>query len=164
MKLSSKHLRSSVAALLLSCVLFTAVGCTSDNKSTDEISEEDISGEIHRKEVFALVSSAENSDTDYSLQYGYIEDIGDVRGYTGGSSASPQAQATCRTWWNYLAAFLDARVAVMQPEEAHADLSRVDTQRKFLNGKNFTLELPLEWTMYGDEFYIDKEQLDGIAD
>lgn len=65
---------------------------------------------------------------------------------------------------DYLAAFLDARVAVMKPEEAHADLSRVDTQRKFLNGKNFTLELPLEWTMYGDEFYLDKEQLDGIAD
>lgn len=45
--------------LLLSCILFSAVGCTSDNKSTDEISEEDISGGIHRKEVFALVSSAE---------------------------------------------------------------------------------------------------------
>lgn len=72
-----------MAALLLSCVLFSAVGCTSDNKSTDEISEEDISGGIHRKEVFALVSSAENSDMDYSLQYGYIEDIGDGRGYTG---------------------------------------------------------------------------------
>lgn len=65
---------------------------------------------------------------------------------------------------DYLAAFLDARIPVMQPEEAHADLSRVDTQRKFLNVKNFTLELPLEWTMYGDEFYLDKEQLDGIAD
>lgn len=84
MKLSSKHLRSSVAMLLLSCVLFSAVGCTSDNKSTDEISEEDISCGILRKEVFALVSSAENSDMDYSLQYGYIEDIGDGRGYTGG--------------------------------------------------------------------------------
>ena len=87
-----------------------------------------------------------------------------AEGYTGGSSASPQAQATCRTWWNYLAAFLDARVAVMQPEEAHADFSRVGTQRKFLNDKNFTLELPLEWTMYGDKFYLDKEQLDDIAD
>ena len=70
--------------LLLSCVLFSAVGCTSDNKSTDEISVEDISCGILRKEVFALVSSAENSDMDYSLQYGYIEDIGDGRGYTGG--------------------------------------------------------------------------------
>ena len=108
-----------MAMLLLSCVLFSAgilfsaVGCTSDNKSTDEISVEDISGGILRKEVFALVSSAENSDMDYSLQYGYIEDIGDVRGYTGGSSASPQALAVCRTWWNYLAAFLDARVSFL---------------------------------------------------
>lgn len=84
MKLSSKHLRSIEAALLLSCVLFSAVGCTSDNKSSDEISEEYISCGILRKEVFALVSSAENSDTDHSLQYGYIEDIGDGRGYTAG--------------------------------------------------------------------------------
>lgn len=83
MKLSSKHLRSTVAMLLLSCVLFSAVGCTSDSKSSDEISVEDISCGILRKEVLALVSSAENSDTDYSLQYGYIEDIGDGRGYTG---------------------------------------------------------------------------------
>ena len=52
--------------LLLSCVLFSAVGCTFDNKSSDKISEDDI------------------SDTDYSLQYGYIEDIGDGRGYIAG--------------------------------------------------------------------------------
>lgn len=80
MKLRSKHLRSTVEMLLLSYVLFSAVGCTSDNKSSDKISEDDISGGILCKEVFALVSSAENSDTDYSLQYGYIEDIGDGRG------------------------------------------------------------------------------------
>lgn len=66
MKLRSKHLRSTEEMLLLSCVLFSAVGCTSDNKSSDKISEGDI------------------SDTDYSLQYGYIEDIGDGRGYTAG--------------------------------------------------------------------------------
>ena len=66
MKLRSKHLRSTVEMLLLSCVLFSAVGCTFDNKSSDKISEDDI------------------SDMDYSLQYGYIEDIGDGRGYTAG--------------------------------------------------------------------------------
>ena len=31
-----------------------------------------------------LVSSAENSSLDWTAQYGYIEDIGDNRGYTGG--------------------------------------------------------------------------------
>jgi chitosanase len=31
-----------------------------------------------------LVSSAENSSLDWQAQYGYIEDIGDGRGYTGG--------------------------------------------------------------------------------
>lgn len=38
-----------------------------------------------KKEIaMQLVSSAENSSTDWRAQYGYIEDIGDNRGYTGG--------------------------------------------------------------------------------
>lgn len=41
------------------------------------------SGEL-KDTVFSLVSSAENSTTDYQSQYGYIEDIGDGRGYTAG--------------------------------------------------------------------------------
>lgn len=37
------------------------------------------------KEVaMVLVSTAENSSTDWRAQYGYIEDIGDGRGYTAG--------------------------------------------------------------------------------
>ncbi|MCI8424640.1 MAG: chitosanase [Adlercreutzia sp.] len=40
-------------------------------------------GEL-RDTVFALVSSAENSTTDYAKEYGYIEDIDDGRGYTCG--------------------------------------------------------------------------------
>ncbi|MER6211218.1 chitosanase [Streptomyces sp. NPDC001642] len=31
-----------------------------------------------------LVSSAENSSLDWEAQYGYLEDVGDGRGYTGG--------------------------------------------------------------------------------
>jgi chitosanase len=38
-----------------------------------------------KKEIaMELVSSAENSSLDWKAQYGYIEDIGDGRGYTGG--------------------------------------------------------------------------------
>lgn len=38
-----------------------------------------------KKEIaMELVSSAENSTLDWKGQYGYIEDIGDGRGYTGG--------------------------------------------------------------------------------
>ncbi len=38
-----------------------------------------------KKEIaMQLVSSAENSSTDWRAQYAYIEDIGDNRGYTGG--------------------------------------------------------------------------------
>ncbi len=39
----------------------------------------------HEKDIaMQLVSSAENSSLDWKSQYGYIEDIGDGRGYTGG--------------------------------------------------------------------------------
>jgi len=37
-----------------------------------------------RDTTFSLVSSAENSTLNYKKQYGYIEDIGDGRGYTAG--------------------------------------------------------------------------------
>lgn len=41
--------------------------------------------DAHKKDIaMQLVSSAENSSLDWRAQYGYIEDIGDGRGYTGG--------------------------------------------------------------------------------
>ena len=70
---------------LIFCICFWVClsGCGqaigNNNTKTADIS----SGEL-RKEVFALVSSAENSSTDYAEQYAYIEDIGDGRGYTAG--------------------------------------------------------------------------------
>jgi chitosanase len=57
--------------------------------------------------------------------------------------------------FTYLNAFLDARVAAMKTEEAHSDTSRVDTaQRVFLNNRNFDLNPPLSWKVYGDPFTI----------
>ena len=56
----------------------------------------------------------------------------------------------------YLNAFLDARVWAMKQEEAHSDTSRVDTeQRVFLNAKNFDLNPPLKWKVYGDSYAIN---------
>jgi chitosanase len=55
----------------------------------------------------------------------------------------------------YLNAFLDARKAAMKTEEAHSDTSRVDTeQRVFLNNRNFDLNTPLTWKVYGDPYTI----------
>jgi chitosanase len=57
----------------------------------------------------------------------------------------------------YLNAFLDARKVAMKHEEAHADTSRVDTaQRVFLKNKNFPLDPPLNWKVYGESFSIKK--------
>lgn len=63
---------------------------------------------------------------------------------------------------DYLTAFLDARVPVMKMEEAHSDLSRLNAQRKFLDEKNFDLKLPLEWTMYGEKYSLNSEQVDNM--
>lgn len=56
----------------------------------------------------------------------------------------------------YLQEFLKAREIVMKQEEAHKDISRIIAQRKFLKEKNYNLELPLEWIMYGERFIVKK--------
>ncbi|MFD7454807.1 chitosanase [Kitasatospora sp. NPDC059827] len=56
----------------------------------------------------------------------------------------------------YLKAFLDARKVVMKKEAAHSDTSRVDTEQSvFLNAKNFDLNPPLKWKVYGDSYSIN---------
>ncbi|MFJ2777147.1 chitosanase [Kitasatospora sp. NPDC087315] len=56
----------------------------------------------------------------------------------------------------YLKAFLDARRAAMKTEEAHSDTTRVDTEQLvFLNAKNFDLNPPLKWKVYGDSYAIN---------
>lgn len=55
----------------------------------------------------------------------------------------------------YLNAFLDARVAAMKTEEAHSDVSRVETaQRVWLKAGNLDLKTPLNWKVYGDSYSI----------
>lgn len=44
----------------------------------------DLDSQELKATIFSLVSSAENSTTDYEKEYSYIEDIGDGRGYTCG--------------------------------------------------------------------------------
>ncbi len=46
-----------------------------------------------KQRAASVISSFENSTTD--LQYGYIENIGDGRGYTAGRAGLPQARGTC---------------------------------------------------------------------
>lgn len=261
----------------LLCSLLLLAGCGQAAENSRDAETGDISAGALRREVFALVSSAENSTTDYAAQYAYIEDIGDGRGYTAGiigftsgtgdllevverytelkpgnelekyipalkavdgtDSHEGLGDAFERDWETaarsdemvqaqndildeqymsvalryakedglrplgqyiyydalvvhgsgesedcfeairkaalaraaapsaggdeaaYLTAFLDARVPVMQMEEAHSDLSRLDAQRKFLDEQKFGLELPLEWTMYGEGYALTSEQV-----
>ncbi|MEV6927127.1 chitosanase [Dactylosporangium sp. NPDC051485] len=53
----------------------------------------------------------------------------------------------------YLEAFLDARVDLMEAERGHDDDSRInDAQRVFLAARNFDLNPPLRWRVYGDTY------------
>ncbi|GAA4248097.1 chitosanase [Dactylosporangium darangshiense] len=55
----------------------------------------------------------------------------------------------------YLEAFLDGRVRMMASERAHEDESRInDAQRVFLAARNFDLDPPLRWRVYGDSYEI----------
>ncbi|WP_067508069.1 chitosanase [Actinoplanes sp. TFC3] len=65
--------------------------------------------------------------------------------------AKTPKQGGDETGW--LTAFLDARVAEMRTEEAHSDVSRVESaQRMFLRASNLDLNGPLSWRVYGDKF------------
>ncbi|MGW4380810.1 chitosanase [Kitasatospora sp. NPDC004531] len=270
--MQTKH-RTTRAAL---AVLFAALPLTLATAGTGTAAAASVGlDDPHKKDIaMQLVSSAENSSLDWKAQYGYIEDIGDGRGYTAGiigfcsgtgdmlelvqhytdlksgnvlakylpalkkvngsDSHSGLGSAFVNDWKTaakdsvfqtaqnderdrvyfnpsvkqaksdglralgqfvyydaivmhgpgnssdsfggiraaamkkaktpaqggdeaaYLNAFLDARKVVMKQEEAHADTSRVDTeQRVFLNAKNFDLNPPLKWKVYGDSYQIN---------
>ncbi len=69
--------------------------------------------------------------------------------------AQPPKQGGDEITW--LSAFLDARVTEMRKEEAHSDVSRVQTaQRAFLRNANLDLNAPLSWSVYGDPFRVVK--------
>jgi chitosanase len=93
-------------------------------------------------------------------QFAYY-DASVVHGYEGMRSirsralkkAKPPAQGGNETTW--LNAFLDERVVEMKKEEAHSDVSRIETaQRVFLRNGNFDLNTPLDFAVYGDRFHI----------
>ncbi|WP_125574427.1 chitosanase [Levilactobacillus huananensis] len=69
---------------LISLLALTLTGCQSSAATTGYQSEHTIKTGQRRDTTFSLVASAENSTTNYHHQYGYIEDIGDGRGYTAG--------------------------------------------------------------------------------
>ncbi|GIF04220.1 chitosanase [Actinoplanes siamensis] len=93
-------------------------------------------------------------------QFAYY-DAAVVHGYEGMrairsralAKARPPAQGGDERAW--LTAFLDERVVEMKKEEAHSDVTRIDTaQRVFLNNGNFDLNTPLDFKVYGDSYHI----------
>lgn len=93
-------------------------------------------------------------------QFAYY-DASVVHGYEGMrairsralAKAKPPAQGGDEKAW--LNAFMDERIVEMKKEEAHSDVTRIDTaQRVFLNNGNFDLNTPLDFKVYGDSYHI----------
>jgi chitosanase len=60
---------------------------------------------------------------------------------------------------DYLKAFLKARTKIMLKEEAHEDLSRIRFQEQLIDERNYELELPISWEMYGVAFRLAEEDV-----
>ncbi len=80
MKLSGKLVGIAAAVALAASVPVVLV--TTANAATTKAV--DLSDPAKKEIAMKLVSSAENSSTNWRAQFGYIEDIKDGRGYTGG--------------------------------------------------------------------------------
>jgi chitosanase len=89
---------------------------------------------------------------DASVMHGY-DGMTAIRKRALKKAKTPAQGGAEATWLN---AFLDQRVVEMKKEEAHSDTSRVDTaQRVFVAGRNFDLNPPLDFAVYGDDYHID---------
>ena len=93
-------------------------------------------------------------------QFAYY-DASVVHGYDGMLSVRSRAMKKSKTpaqggdEKKYLSAFLDERVVEMKKEEAHSDVSRIETaQRVWLKAGNLNLNTPLSWKVYGDSYGI----------
>jgi chitosanase len=88
---------------------------------------------------------------DASVMHGY-EGMRSIRTRALRKAKPPARGGDERAWLN---AFLNERVVEMKKEEAHSDVTRIDTaQRVFLNNGNFDLNTPLDFSIYGDRFHI----------
>ncbi|MEU1468224.1 chitosanase [Streptomyces sp. NPDC005761] len=85
MKLTARSTVASLIALALAvAALSGCAGADPGGASGRGASGAGLDDPAKKDIAMQLVSSAENSSLDWKGQYGYIQDIGDGRGYTGG--------------------------------------------------------------------------------
>ena len=73
-----------LVCLLLAALALTGCGKAAGAPAAAHSAGPGLSGPAKKEIAMQLVSSAENSTLDWRGQYGYIEDLGDGRGYTAG--------------------------------------------------------------------------------
>ncbi|MEU8482494.1 chitosanase [Streptomyces sp. NPDC048641] len=80
------HIRTSRRTLLalIGASVVAAPLLTTQLATATPVSASGLDDPAKKEIAMQLVSSAENSSLDWKAQYGYIEDIGDGRGYTAG--------------------------------------------------------------------------------
>jgi chitosanase len=77
-------MRAPIAILLAALTLVAGLGTTAPVASAGASQPTGLAAPAEKEIAMELVSSAENSTLDWRGEFGYIEDIGDGRGYTGG--------------------------------------------------------------------------------
>lgn len=117
--------------VLMGISLLTLTGCALRAVAPGYQPEQTIRTGQLRATTFSLVASAENSTTNYREQYGYIQDIGDGRGYTAGIIGFTSANGDLRQviqryvqlkpWHNGLQCYLPALKRVVGTD-AHRGL------------------------------------------
>nr|BAC06189.1 chitosanase [Pseudomonas sp. A-01] len=68
----------------LAAAVSLSIGLSGCAASVEAAGTVDLDAPVQKDTAMSLVSSFENSSTDWQAQYGYLEDIADGRGYTGG--------------------------------------------------------------------------------
>ncbi|MFP7494363.1 chitosanase [Terribacillus saccharophilus] len=94
---------------------------------------------------------------DALVVHGPGEDPDSFNGIRKEALKASKAPSQQRDEAEYLSAFLQARTKIMQKEEAHEDLSRIDFQQRLIDEKNYDIALPISWVMYGDTFELTEE-------
>lgn len=137
-------------------------GFTTAWKAESKVAAFQKAQEKERDDVYFTPSlSRAKGDGLHALgQFAYY-DASVVHGYDGTLAIRTRAMKKAKTpaqggdETKYLNAFLDERVVEMKKEEAHSDVSRIETaQRVFLRAGNLNLNTPLTWKVYGDSYKI----------
>lgn len=96
---------------------------------------------------------------DTAVQHGPEGEGGSMMGIRALAVKKAKTPADGGREKDYLEAFLDIREKKLLGAFPDLDISRVDVQKKLVREEEFEMLLPLEFTMYGSDYTLEKDDL-----